>query len=217
MPNQTNAILVAVESDPVATAVSAALGAETGLRRVEPGDFAPNELALGDQDVLLIGDSGLDVASNVDFNGAVPGLVQFLGCRSPTALIGHLKGAGTEVAGVSPVMAPRVANRVVGLAGPLLSSNRAARGGAEPNWGIIGLGVTGTEVARKLVATRAAVGMADIRTPRAGIVAELEIRRQSLDLLVAGSDAVTLHVYPGATASPLITERELGLMKSGGS
>jgi hypothetical protein len=215
MPSKHNVTLVATETDPVATAVLVALGDMSGLRRTESGDFAPGGPGLGENDVVLIGDSGLEAAWGADLTGARPGLVQFLGCRPPTPLIDQLAEAGTTVAGISPVIAPRVTNRVLGFAGPLLSSNRAARGGAEPKWGIIGLGITGTEVARKLVATRASVDVAEMRTPRSGILAELNVRRQSLDLLVAGSDAITLHVYPGPTASPLITERELRLMKTG--
>ncbi|MCH8115376.1 MAG: hypothetical protein IIB25_07850, partial [Chloroflexi bacterium] len=122
-----------------------------------------------------------------------------------------LNDAGTVVAGISPVIAPRVANRAVGFTGPL----RVQRGAGVPSWGIIGFGNTGTEVARKLASTGASVNMADIRTPRSGVLAELGVRRHSLDLLIAGSDVITLHVQPGPTASPLITERELSLMKTG--
>ncbi|MCH7983557.1 MAG: hypothetical protein IIC28_06270 [Chloroflexi bacterium] len=217
MSHTTNIILIATETDPVATAVSTAFGAGSGdlagLRRIEPDDFSNDDPENGS--ILLIGDSGLDAVSNDDFDQAIPGLVQFLGCRPPTALVDHLNEAGTVVAGISTVIAPRVANRVVGLAGPLMSSVGVQRGDSGPVWGIVGMGVTGTEVARKLVSTGATVNMADIRTTRSGVLLELGVRRLSLDLLVAGSDVLTLHLYPGATASPLITGRELGLMKDG--
>ncbi|MCZ6539424.1 MAG: NAD(P)-dependent oxidoreductase [Chloroflexi bacterium] len=219
MPRKTDIILIATETDPVAAAVTAAFGAASedlgSLRRIEPDDFPAGELGRGAKDVLLIGDSAPGAAATNKFDQIKPGLVQFLGCRPPTALVDHLQTAGTVVAGISPVIAPRVANRVVGLAGPLLSSQNVRRGESGPVWGIVGMGVTGTEVARKLVSTDATVNMADIRTTRSGVLLELGVRRLSLDLLVAGSDALTLHLYPGATAAPLITARELGLMKDG--
>ena len=134
MPGKNNVTLVATDTDPVATAVFVALGDLPGVRRIGPDDFDPSELALGDRGILLIGDSALEAVSNSDHSQIKPGLVQFLGCRPPTALIDQLKGAGTVVAGVSPVMAPRVANRVVGLAGPLMSSVGVQRGDSGPVW-----------------------------------------------------------------------------------
>ena len=206
--HNTNIVLVATETDSVAAAVGKAFGEQAVLRRIGPDDFGRNELELGNQGVLLIGDSGLDAISRVGLDQARPGLVQFLGCRPPTALVDHLNEAGAVVAGISPIIAPRVANRVVGFAGPLMSLRSVQRADEPgPVWGIVGLGVTGTEVARKVVSTGATVGMADIRTSRSGILIELGVRRLSLDLLVAGSDVLTLHLYPGETASPLITER----------
>jgi hypothetical protein len=219
MPQQINTILVATEADPVATAVATAFGATFGdraeLRRIEPDDFGPGELEDGSNYVLMVGVTGIEAAQNHEYEHKYPDFVQFLGCRPPTAMVDRLHEAGTVAAGISPVIAPRVANRVIGFSGPLTSSQNAQQGDSVPVWGIVGLGVTGTEVARKLVSTGASVNMADIRTSRAGILAELGIRRLSLDLLVAGSDLITLHVHPGPTASPLITDRELGLVKQG--
>jgi lactate dehydrogenase-like 2-hydroxyacid dehydrogenase len=97
---------------------------------------------------------------------------------------------------------------VAGFGGPLRVKPGAS-------WGVIGLGEIGAEVARKVTATGGSVVIADIRTPRLGLLAELNVRRYSLDLLVAGSDAISVHVHLGPTASPLISGRELGLMKPG--
>ena len=213
MPHDSNTILVATKTDSVGAAVNAALGEEAGFQLIEPCDFSEIEVERGG--VLLIGDSGLDAVSNDDLGRIRPGFVQFLGCRPPAAIVDHLNESGTVAAGISPVIAPRVANRVVGFAGPLMASAGAQHGDPGPVWGIVGMGVTGTEVARKLVSTGATVNMADIRTTRSGVLLELGVRRLSLDLLVAGSDMLTLHLYPGATAAPLITARELGLMKDG--
>lgn len=215
MSQQINTILVATENDPVANAVFSALDGMSGLRRVEPEDFPSDQLRFGDKDILLVGDSGLEAVSNHENEQNYPGLAQFLGCRPPIALVDRLLETGTVAAGISPVIAPRVANRVIGFSGPLASSQGEPDGDSVPVWGIVGSGVTGVEVARKLVSTGASVGVADIRTPRAGLLAELGIRRHSLDLLFAGSDVITLHVQPGPTASPLVSGRELGLMKSG--
>jgi hypothetical protein len=215
----SNVLLLATESDPVGRAVSSTLADLVDFQRTEPDDFAPDELGSrsGVRNVLLIGDSGLEAAKNQGFERIKPGLVQFLGCRPPVALVDRLNGVGVVAAGISPVIAPRVANRVAGFAGPL--GVQAVRGiqtdGDGPAWGIIGIGFTGTEVIRKLTSSAGSITVADIRTPRAGALADLNVRRNTLDLLVAGSDVITLHVQPGPTASPLISERELRLMKSG--
>ncbi len=134
------------------------------------------------------------------------GLIQLLGCWPSPSFVARMIESGTKVAGISPVIAARVAHRVVGFSGRL-------RVTPDANWGVIGLGVVGTEVARKLTASGSSVAVADVRTPRSGILIELNLRRQSLDLLVTGSDVLTLHVLSGPTASPLISERELNLMK----
>lgn len=133
------------------------------------------------------------------------GLIQYLGCRPAASVLDHVDSSDVIVAGISTIIAPRVANRVIGFTGPL-----SAR--PKPSWGVIGLGEVGCEVVRKVTANRAPVVVADMRTPRAGVLADLGVRRQTLDLLVSGSDVVTIHVHAGPTAAPLISERELRLM-----
>jgi hypothetical protein len=196
--------LVTTESDPVGNAVHALLGDSDGYSRISPIEAGSIELSSGDS--LLIGESDQDSISEAVVPEGV--LVQFLSCSPSFELVGRLASTGATVVGISPVIAPRVANRAVGFGGPL----RVKR---DAQWGIIGFGEIGAEVARKLNRTEATLVAADVRTPRSGLLLELNVRRFSLDLLVAGSDAVSLHVLAGPTASPLISERELNLMIDG--
>ena len=77
---------------------------------------------------------------------------------------------------------------------------------------MVGLGEVGYEVVRKITATGNTATVAEMRTPRSGVLAELDVRRNTLDLLLSGSDVVSLHVHQGPTAAPLISDRELNLM-----
>lgn len=191
------------DSDPVCDAVESLLSKNGDVVRVDPnavGDLKPEAT-----DCLVLGQSGIDAAGQSDLPNF--GLVQFAGCR-PSVRMLEIAASGTiKIAGISPVIAQRVTNRVIGFTGPLPAIPTG-------DWGVVGLGSIGTEVARRAVANRSKVAIAEIRTPRSGILTELGVRRNTLDLLVAGSDVVTLHVHAGPTASPLISERELKLMKS---
>lgn len=188
-----------LEPDNFGNAITSHLVETTGYEPASEGETGgPNE-------VVVVGEPWL---SSDDFTLAKQGLIQLLGCWPSPSFVERMIESGTTVAGISPVIAPRVANRVVGFGGPL-------RVKPDASWGVIGLGTVGTEVARKLTDSGNVVEIADVRTPRSGILAELNIRRQSLDLLVAGSDVLTLHVPAGPTASPLISKRELNLMKPG--
>ena len=188
-----------IEPDNFGNAITSYLTDTTGYRLADEGQ------TIGSSDVAIVGESWL---SSDDFSPPEVGLIQLLGCWPSPAFLERAIKSGTKVAGISPVIAPRVANRVVGFGGPL-------RVNPDASWGVIGLGVVGTEVARKLTASGSSVAIADVRTPRSGILTDLNVRRQSLDLLMTGSDVVTLHVPAGPTAFPLISERELNLMKPG--
>jgi hypothetical protein len=196
--------LVTSENDNVGNAVAAVVSELEGFHSVPSAANLSIELGVGD--VLIVGDHDEHVVSeNGTPNGA---FVQFMGCQKSPTLIERLVSAGTTVAGISPVIAPRVANRVIGFGGPL-------RVKPDAQWGLVGFGENGVAVARKLEPTEASVTIAEIRTPRSGLLAELNVRRSSLDLMMAGSDAVSIHVSQGPTASQLISERELNLMKPG--
>jgi len=202
--SMSKTILLTLESDPAGNAIASLLADSAGFERVFGDEERLTDLGAGD--VLLVGDPFAEAGRDIDVTG--PGFVQFLGCRPSVELVDRLVESGTTVAGISRVIAPRVANRVAGFGGPLRVKPGAS-------WGVIGLGEIGAEVARKVTATGGSVVIADIRTPRLGLLAELNVRRYSLDLLVAGSDAISVHVHLGPTASPLISGRELGLMKPG--
>ena len=188
-----------IEPDNFGNVITSHLSETIGYTPADEGETG------GPTEVVIVTEPWL---SSDDFSLQKQGLVQLLGCWPSPSFVARMIECGTKVAGISPVIAPRVANRVVGFGGPL-------RVKPDASWGVIGLGVVGTAVARKLTASGSSVEIADVRTPRSGILAELNIRRQSLDLLVAGSDVVTLHVPVGPTAAPLISKRELNLMKPG--
>jgi lactate dehydrogenase-like 2-hydroxyacid dehydrogenase len=194
--------LVSTESDPVGNAVDAFLGDSDGYFRIPPDQTASIVLSSGDS--LLVGE--LEIEPEFVVSDDV--LIQFLSCNPSFSLRERLASSGAIIAGISPVIASRVANRVVGFGGPL-------RVKPDAQWGIVGFGEIGAEVAKKLNPTEASVITTDVRTPRSGLLAEFSVRRFTLDLLFAGSDAVSLNVPVGPTASPLISERELNLMKDG--
>ncbi len=199
----TNIFLLASDSDPVGNAVDSQLSSVGGYRRISIDEFS--SITPANDDVLILGESSAESLDSRDLPGF--GMVQYVGCRPPTTLLEHSTNPDVIVAGISPVIAPRVANRVIGFTGPLTVKPK-------PNWGIIGLGEIGSEVVRKVTANRVSAVIADTRTPRTGMLDDLNVRRQTLDLLVAGSDAISIHVQPGPTAAPLISERELNLMHS---
>jgi hypothetical protein len=195
-----NTYLVASDSDPIGNAVEKLLTGTAGFERVLADDSRLTDIS--ERDVLLAGEGVLEAtASGV-------GLVQFLGCRPSISETERFIAVGAKVVGISPIIGSRVANRAVGFGGPL-------RVKPDAKWGIVGFGDVGREVAKKLVPTEAKVEIADVRTPKSGSMDELEVRRQSLDLLLTRSDAVSLHVRSGPTADPLISDRELKLMKPG--
>ena len=195
--------IASCDNDPVCDAVESLLSKNGDVVRVTPkavGDLRPKAT-----DCLVVGMGGAEDAYQLDLLDF--GLVQFAGCRPPGPILEIAASGRIKIAGISPVISQRVANRVTGFTGPLPAVPVG-------DWGVVGLGTVGTDVARRAVANRSKVSIAEIRTPRSGILSELGVRRNSLDLLVAGSDVVTLHVHAGPTASPLISERELKLMKS---
>ena len=197
-------LLLATETNPVAKAVESVFENDIFFKRLNLESTDPVEL--DDSDILIVDELVTDQRSIFDKNP--PGFVHFLDCRISIRLVIELFNAQVPVAGISPAISQRVSNRVLGFAGPLHVKPDA-------DWGIIGIGDVGFEVARNLTLSGANVGVADVRTPRARTLTELNVRRQSLDLLLSGSDAISIHIYPGPTACPLISEREINLMRPG--
>lgn len=148
-----------------------------------------------------------------------------------------LTAAGVTVAGASPVLAPHVARHALALALavrpgnglPGLSGLSGLSGlltrekvesifrDTEPSMagvtvGIVGFGRIGTAMADLCALLGATVIYADVRTAARGAAAASGARRSTLDLLLARSDIVSLHVQWGPTSDPLISERELRLL-----
>ena len=200
----SNVLLLARETNPVVKAVESVFESDPLFQRLNPEHC--DQVKISDSDILIIGEPF--IVENPIFNQIRPAFVHFLNCRISIPFTFELFDAQIPIAGISPVLSQRVANRVFGFAGPLQIKPDA-------EWGIIGIGDVGFEVSRNLISSGATVGVADIRTPRARMLTELNVRRQSLDLLLSGSDAVSIHIYPGPTACPLISEREINLMRPG--
>jgi hypothetical protein len=200
-----NVFLLTAENDPVGNAVDALFSklseGQSTVHRISIAELG--DIDISPDDVLLLGD---DPGGVVEVNKLPQnGLIQYLGCRPGASLLELTATSDAVIAGISPIIAPRVANRVIGFTGPLPAK-------VKPSWGVVGLGEVGCEVVTKITANRAPVVVADMRTPRAGVLADLGVRRQTLDLLVSGSDVISLHIHAGPTAAPLISERELRLM-----
>lgn len=211
MPKITTVILTACKDDAIAGAVGVSIPdnqTPLDLQIVDPSELIGMELT--DDVVLVVGDTSLNLIEGSDLSECTPGFVQFLGCRPSIGLVSKLQEGCSTVAGISPAIAPRVAKRVTGFSGVFAVRDQVE----SPVWGLVGLGFTGNVVARNLVDTGSRVTVADVRTPRSGLLTDLGVRRLSLDLLLTGADVVSLHVYEGPTASPLVGPRELGLMKS---
>lgn len=153
---------------------------------------------------LVVGEGiGID-----EITARKPEVVQFTHCRPSYELVNGLLTDGIIVAGVSPVIAPRVAKRVLGFAGALGICNSTS-------WGIVGFGRVGAETTSQLLSSEGYVSVTDIRTPKAGLLTDLGVRRKTLDLLMSGSDAISIHVSDGPTSRPLITTREINLFPEG--
>ncbi len=197
-------LLLAKDTNPVAKAVESVFENDILFKRLNLESTDPVEL--DDSDILIVDELVTDQRSIFDKNP--PGFVHFLDCRISIPLVIELFNAQVPVAGISPAISQRVSNRVLGFAGPLHVKPDA-------DWGIIGIGDVGFEVARNLTLSGANVGVADVRTPSPRTLTELNVRRQSLDLLLSGSDVISIHIYPGPTACPLISEREINLMRPG--
>ena len=181
--------------------------------------LADEEGAIDLRRVHSIDESDAVVASTEGINqlpDSLPervGLLQLLDCGS-----GGRFGdsAGLNVANVSPGLSSRAAISVRLQVRDAYDEMIAEGLGRPIQVGVIGIGKLGTEIVRALDAgqddTIESVVVADIRTPRQGILSELGVRRSTLDLLLSTSDVVIVAVHRGPTSSPLLGPRELRLM-----
>ena len=81
--------------------------------------------------------------------------------------------------------------------------------------GIIGFGMLGFELGKRLNASGSTIWVNDIRTPRQQSFQSVGARRSSLDMLLSRSDVVFVSVHHGPTSDPLLSNRELRLLNVG--
>ena len=132
-----NTFLIAADADPVAKAIESLLSDGSGFQRVTAEEFVGT--AFGIEDVLLLGEN--ESSSELIPEAGLPslGMIQHLGCRPSASLLNLPSRSDSQVivAGISPNISPRVANRVIGFTGPLPVRPM-------PDWGVIGVGEVGT-------------------------------------------------------------------------
>lgn len=212
---------LAAEADPVVDQFL-----EQAADRFETDVVSPGSGVL---DVLPGNPAAVVLGPAVSLSTLLPGscqgaqLVQLTRCTPGAADVEAFSAHGIAVAGVSPALAPFVAERTLNLVHAALGLPTVEPGGgfqsagqslAGKTVGIIGLGRVGEQVARKLASTGARIIYCDVRTAPQGLAVELGLRRSTLDLLLTKSDVVTVHVPWGPTTNPLIGPRELSLLQS---
>ena len=118
----------------------------------------------------------------------------------------------TIVANASPFLSKRAAHRAVNAlsVSDAISSPKVEL--SDLDVGIVGFGMLGREIARRLNDLGATIKVQDIRTPQQGALQAVGARRFTLDMMLSTSDAVFIAVHHGPTADPLLSERELKLM-----
>ena len=193
------------ESGAVAGSILEALGdaeSEGDLRRVH---------SIDDADAVVSSTKGVDGLPD-SLPGNV-GLLQLVDCGS-----GGRFGdsAGLMVANIASVLSARAvvwaAWQVRDACDEMVSSGL----GKPIRVGVIGIGKLGTAIVRELQADSddmiESIIVADIRTPRQGLLHDLGVRRSTLDLLLSTSDVVVVAVHHGPTSDPLLGARELRLL-----
>jgi hypothetical protein len=134
-----------------------------------------------------------------------PDFIQILNCKIMSNDLKNLKSRNILVSSISPLIANQFAKSINDY---ILSKNIRK---SDLKVGLIGLGEIGSSVANKLISNNMEVYYHDITTPIHSRI-NSQIRRISLDLLISRCQIVSLHVRPGPTSIPLISNRELSLM-----
>lgn len=179
---------------------------------------------------VLIGDQPLSEPI-VTLGDGRSGFLQLTRGHHRSVDVAQLNANGVIVAGSAPVLAPYVAPHALGLAvsamsehgvrglstrdqvTAVLEDNRGSLAGK--TLGIVGFGRMGQAMASLCASFGMQVIYADVRTAQHGSTNASKARRSTLDLLLSKSDIVSLHALWGPTANPLISARELRLMKEG--
>lgn len=134
-----------------------------------------------------------------------PDFIQILNCKIMPNDLKKLKSRNILVSSISPLISNQFAKSISAY---ILSKNIRK---SDLKVGLIGLGEIGSSVANKLISNDMEVYYHDITTPIHSRINN-QIRRISLDLLISRCQIVSLHVRPGPTSIPLISNRELSLM-----
>ena len=191
------------ESDAVGALISDALSEEDGalarVHRIENAEAVVSSTRVIDQ-----------------LPGVLPervGLLQLVDCGGDYRFG---DSEGLQVANVAPELSERAALWATSQVRNAYGAMSAAGMFRPIRVGVIGIGTLGTRIVGALQAELSdaidGIVVADIRTPRQGLLRELGIRRSTLDLLLSTSDVVLVAVHPGPTADPLLGSRELRLL-----
>ena len=183
-----------------------------------------DELRQSDRDMLIeltnrIGSADAVVASTAqiaDLPNPLPSRVKLfllVDCGGAQAFTDSRE---LVIANVAHVLVDRAAAWVAVEVQQAVNQLREQGVGERIQIGVIGVGVLGTALVKRLksggIKGIESVVVSDVRTPRQGLLRELEVRRSTLDLLLSTSDIVLPAVHHGPTADPLIGVRELRLM-----
>jgi phosphoglycerate dehydrogenase-like enzyme len=151
--------------------------------------------------------------------------VQFTSCDYAQAVLAELQAAGVAAASLGAALAADLATVAVGLMLALDSAGKVPPRPGDEGWdrllgglrgrtvGIIGLGRTGTAVARVLRPHVGTLVYSDVRTAPAAITRELGLRRFTQDRLLVDSDFVTVHVPLTDQSKGTLGRREFGLLR----
>ena len=193
------------ESGAVAESILEALGdaeSEGDLRRVHSIDYA---------DAVVSSTKGVELLP--DSLPESVGLLQLVDCGSGGRFA---ESSGLKVANVSVALTDRVALLATSQVRDAYNDMTAAGFEGPIKVGVIGVGTLGAQIVRELQSSLSdaieSIVVADIRTPRQGLLLELGVRRSTLDLLLSTSDLVVVAVHHGPTSDPLLGARELRLL-----
>ena len=167
--------------------------------------------SIDDADVVVSSPRGMDELPDSSPEGT--GLLQLLDCGSGGRFGDYV---GLKVANMAPALGERAARWATSQVQDAYDEMTSAGLGRPIRVGVIGIGNLGTAIVRAMQAgqddTFESIVVADIRTPRQGLLRELGVRRSTLDLLLSTSDVVLVAVHRGPTTDPLLGARELRLM-----
>jgi phosphoglycerate dehydrogenase-like enzyme len=201
------------------------------LVKADARDQAAQLARVGDADCLVVG--GVPLGERVIEAGRRLKLIQKLGVGVDKIDLAAAARCGIPVAITPGVNAAAVGEAtlmlLLALARRLLAADAGVRAGrweklvfahathdlAGRTVGIVGLGRTGKQVAKRLAAFDVRTLYYDIVRPGADVESQLQVRFAPLDELLAQSDAVTLHVPLTAITRRMLDAQALARMRPG--